>query len=160
MSAVLLAVFNDYQSADRVRVDLVRDGFPTDRVDLTATCDPGRAAYVPADGPRGKFVRYFSILFKADADRQYVESLAERIHGGAATVTVHPRGAIETSRAAKIIESAGPAEVTHRNLDNHRWWGFAAARAAQPWITHVWLEKSDAHCIYCRLFDSTRRFRI
>jgi hypothetical protein len=32
MSAVLLAVFNDYEAAERVRIDLVRDGFPTDRV--------------------------------------------------------------------------------------------------------------------------------
>ena len=36
MSAVLLAVFNDYETADRVRLELFRDGFPTDRVDLTA----------------------------------------------------------------------------------------------------------------------------
>src|SRR5437016_5537340 len=44
MSAVLLAVFNDYETAERVRVILVRDGFPTDRVELTASCDLGRAA--------------------------------------------------------------------------------------------------------------------
>ena len=28
MSAVLLAVFNDYDAADRIRTELVRDGFP------------------------------------------------------------------------------------------------------------------------------------
>jgi len=159
MSAVLLAMFNDYESADRVRVELVRDGFPTDRVDLTAACDPGRAGCFPGDGARGKFVQYFRILFKADADRQYVERLAERIDVGAAAITVHPRGAIETGRATKIIESGSPVEVVHRNLRN-RWWGFAAARAEQPWIKHVWLEKSDIDCIYCRLFDSAGRLRI
>jgi len=37
MSAVLLAVFNDYETADRMRVTLVKDGFPTDRVHLTAS---------------------------------------------------------------------------------------------------------------------------
>ena len=37
MSAVILAVFNDYETAERVRVMLVRDGFPTDRVELTAS---------------------------------------------------------------------------------------------------------------------------
>src|SRR6185312_11421819 len=105
MSAVLLAVFNDYETADRVRLELVRDGFPTDRVELTAACEPGRAAYEPAQALRGKFVQYFRTLFKADADRRYAESLAERIDCGAATVTVHPRGAVETNRAAKIIES-------------------------------------------------------
>jgi len=46
MSAVLLAVFDEYQVAERVRVELVRHGFPTDRIELTAGCEPGRA------GPR------------------------------------------------------------------------------------------------------------
>ncbi len=40
MSAVLLAVFNEYGVADRVRTRLVGDGFPTDRVELTASCEP------------------------------------------------------------------------------------------------------------------------
>ena len=159
MSAVLLAVFNDYESAHRVRRELVRDGFPTDRVELTAACDPGRAGCFPAEELRGKFVQYFRILFKADSDRHYAESLADRLHGGAATITVHPRGAVETGNATKIIEAATPVELVHRNLRN-RWWGFAAARAEQPWIRHVWLEKSDIHCIYCRLFDSGGRLRI
>jgi hypothetical protein len=154
MGAVLLGVFRDYESAHGVRVNLVRDGFPTDRVDLTAACHPGRAGYFPAPEPHGKFVQYFRVLFKADADHHYAENLAGLIRGGAATVTVHPRGAIETSRATKVIESGSPAEVIHRDLRSH-WWGFAAARAEQPWIKHVWLEKSDVHCIYCRLFNST-----
>jgi hypothetical protein len=154
MSAVLLALFNNYEAADRIRLELVRDGFPTDRVELTAACDPGRAAYVSVEAPRRKFVQYFRTLFKADADRQYAESLAERIDSGAATVAVHPRGPVETSRAAKIIESGSPEEVAHRDLGNQGW-EHAAAKAEQPWIRHVLLERSDAHCIYCRLFDST-----
>jgi hypothetical protein len=155
MSAVLLAVFNDYESAQRARLELVRDGFPTDRVELTAACDPGRAACFPAQDLRGRFVQYFRVLFKADADRQYAEHLAERLDCGAAvTITVHPRGTIETNRATRIIESGSPAEVAHRDLGNQGW-ERAAATAEQPWIRHVLLEKSDAHCIYCRLFDST-----
>jgi hypothetical protein len=31
MSAIILAVFDDHPVAERVRVSLVRDGFPTDR---------------------------------------------------------------------------------------------------------------------------------
>ncbi len=157
MSAVLLAVFNNYEAADRVRVELVRDGFPTDRVDLTATCDPGRAACEPAPQPRGKFVQYFRTLLKSDADRQYVETLAERIDGGAVAVTVHPRGPVETHRAAEIIGLAGPVEVTHRDLDNQPL-EHAAARNDHPWISHFWVEgrSDDAHCIYCRLFESGR----
>jgi hypothetical protein len=154
MSAVLLAVFNDYEVADRIRLELFRDGFPTDRVDLTAACDLGRAGCQPAELPRGKFVQYFSTLFKAVGDREYVATLAERIDSGAAAVTVHPRGVVETTRAARIIESGSPAEVAHRDLGNQ---GFerAAGNSEQPWIRHVLLEKSDAHCIYCRLFEST-----
>lgn len=154
MSAVLLAVFNDYEAADRVRLELFRDGFPTDRVDLTAVCDLGRAACQPAELPVGKFVQYFGTLFKSGGDREYVTSLARRIDGGAAAVTVHPRGMVETRRAARIIESGSPAEVAHRDLDSQAL-ERAAANSEQPWIRHVLLEKSDAHCIYCRLFEST-----
>jgi hypothetical protein len=57
MSAVLLAVFNDYEAAERVRIELVRDGFPTDRVELTACCEPGRAGLLPGDSPHEKFAR-------------------------------------------------------------------------------------------------------
>jgi hypothetical protein len=155
MSAVLLAVFNDYETADRVRVELVRDGFPTDRVELTAACEPGRAGCQPAGEPRGKFMQYFRTLLKSDEDRQYVEVLVGRIDSGAATVTVHPRGTIETSRATRIIAQGSPAEVTHRDLESQKL-EHAAARNEHPWIKHLWLEyKGDAHCIYCRLFDSS-----
>ena len=155
MSAVLLALFNDYETADRVRVELVRDGFPTDRVELTAACEPGRAGYQPAGEPHAKYVQYLRTLFKSDADKQYVEVLAERIDCGAATVAVHPRGTIETSRATRIIAEGRPAEVTHRDLEAQKW-EHAASRSTHPWIKHLWLEyKGDAHCIYCRLFEGT-----
>src|SRR3569833_1800197 len=99
MGAVLLGVFKDYESAHGVRVNLVRDGFPTDRVELTATCHPGRAGYFPAPEPHGKVVQYFRILLKTKTKQQNTKKQTEQIKGGAATVTVHPRGAIETSRA-------------------------------------------------------------
>jgi hypothetical protein len=157
MSAVLLAVYNDYEAADRARVQLVRDGFPTDRVELTAACEPGRAGCEPADLPRGKFVQYFRTLLKSDADREYVEKLAERVDGGAAAITVHPRGPIEINRAAQILEQAGPVELTNRDLDNQAW-EHAAAKHDHPWISHLWVQlKGDSHCIYCRLFESGHR---
>jgi hypothetical protein len=99
-------------------------------------------------------VQYFGALFKSHDDREYVATLAQRIDGGAAAVTVHPRGMVEVRRAARIIDSGGPAEVAHRDLDNQAL-ERAAANSEQPWIKHVLLEKSDAHCIYCRLFEST-----
>ena len=154
MSAVLLAVFNDYEAASRVRTELVRDGFPTDRVELTAVCEPGRAALQPAESSHDRFMQYYRTLFKSDEDFMYIEALTDRIDCGAATVAVHPRGTIETTRASKILESGGPAEVAHRDLAS-KGLEYAASPAELPWIKHLWVEwKGDAHCIYCRLFES------
>jgi len=154
MSAVLLAVFNDYDTANRVRTELVRDGFPTDRVELTAVCEPGRAGLQAAESSHDRFMQYYRMLFKSEEDFLYIEALTERVDCGAATVTVHPRGDIETTRASKILESGSPAEVTHRDLGNHGL-EHAAARSEHPWIKHLWVQwKGDAHCIYCRMFES------
>jgi len=150
-SAILLAVFNEYVPADRVRVDLVRDGFATDRVDLTAACDLGRAACVPAELTHAKCVQYFRGLLKSDADRPYVEGLADRVTRGAAVVTVHPRGAIEIGRARQILELAAPEEIRHREVST-RALSRAATHTNRPWITHLWVEGlADAHCFYCWL---------
>src|SRR6184192_4166376 len=139
MSAVLLAVFNEYDVADRVRTKLVGDGFPTDRVELTASCEPGRAGLHPAPSPRGKFVQYFRTLLCEEDERPFVEALAERIEGGAAAIAVHPRGMIETARAAEILET---------ETFEH-----AASRGEGYWVRHFMLDNpTGADCIYCRLF--------
>ena len=62
MSAILLAVFDDHPIAERVRVSLVRDGFPTDRVELTASCEPGRAGLGPADSGTTQVLRVYGWL--------------------------------------------------------------------------------------------------
>jgi len=83
MSAVLLAVFREYEQAERVRTALVKDGFPTDRVELTANRDPGQAALVPEGSRREKFAEYFRTLL-SDADEQpRVAALTERVVRGA-----------------------------------------------------------------------------
>ena len=88
MSAVILAVFEDYEAAEGVRTALVRDGFPTDRVELTSSRDLGRAALEPADSQHAKCVQYFSTLLAREDERHYPEMLAQRVGNGAATVTV------------------------------------------------------------------------
>lgn len=154
MSAVLLAVFPDYETAERLRVKLVQDGFPTDRVELTATRDLGRAALEPAESPHGKCVQYFGTVLAREEERHYPELLALRIDNGAATVTVHPRGALETARATELIQQSQPAELVGHDLTKHGW-ERAAAKNDGYWIQHVWLEPSpDTDCIYCRLFPS------
>jgi hypothetical protein len=153
MSAVVLAVFPDYDVANRVRMDLFADGFPTDRIDLTACCEPGRAALQPADSQHRQFVKYFSSLLTAADEREYPERFAERLDGGCAAITIHPRGAVETSRAQEIVARASPMAVALHEITNHPW-EHAAARQAKPWVSHLWVENhSHAHCIYCANFE-------
>jgi hypothetical protein len=156
MSAVLLAVFNEYGAADRVRTKLVGDGFPTDRVELTASCEPGRAGLHPAASARAKFLQYFRTLLSEDDEWPYVELLAARVEDGAATIAVHPRGAIETARAAEILETEGALEVVGHDLENQTF-EYAASRGDGYWVRHFMLDNpSGADCIYCRLFPAHR----
>jgi hypothetical protein len=156
MSAVLLAVFNEYGVADRVRTKLVGDGFPTDRVELTASCEPGRAGLHPAASARAKFLQYFRTLLSEDDEWPYVELLAARVEDGAVTIAVHPRGAIETARAAEILETEGALEVVGHDLENQTF-EYAASRGDDYWVRHFMLDNpSGADCIYCRLFPAHR----
>ena len=151
MSAVLLAVFNEYGAADRVRTRLVSDGFPTDRVELTAAADPGRAGLDPATSSRTRFLQYFrTLMYEAD-EQPFVEALATRVEAGAVTIVVHPRGAIETERATEILEDAGAVEVVAHDLGNQSF-EHAAARTDGYWVRHfIPKNTSGADCIYCRL---------
>lgn len=152
MSAVLLGVYVNHEAAERVRTELVMDGFPTDRVELTDSLELGRAGVEPAATPHEKFIQYFRTLFCFESERHYAEVLADRIERGAATVTVHPRGAIETSRAAEILRNGELTELAEHDLANQAF-EHAAAHHDGPWIRYLWLEnKSDTACIYCRLF--------
>jgi hypothetical protein len=152
MGAVILAVFPDYETAERVRVALVRDGFPTDRVDLTAQHDLGRAGVGPADSAHAKCVQYFGTLLTNKDERHYSEALARRIGDGAAAVVVHPRGALETARAMAILKQANPVDMVGHDLTKHAW-ERAAADSEGYWIKHFWPESAPGtDCIYCRLF--------
>jgi hypothetical protein len=157
MSAVLLAMFNDYAVADRVRTELVQDGFPTDRVELTACCDPGRAALQPADSAHGQFVLYFRALFSHEDERDFPEAFTDRLEHGAAAITVHPRGPIEILRAKHILAHADPIETAQHEITDQSF-EHAAARPNRPWLSHFWVEStSTEHCIYCRLFERPSR---
>jgi hypothetical protein len=154
MSAVLLAVFNEYGVADRVRTRLVGDGFPTDRVELTASCEPGRAGLHPAASVRARFAQYFRTLLSKDDERPFVDLLAERVEGGAVTIAVHPRGAIETARAAEILETEGALEVVGHDLENQTF-EYAASTGDGYWVRHFMLDNpTGADCFYCRLFPA------
>ena len=152
MSAVILAVFNEYSDADRVRTRLVSDGFPTDRVELTASAEPGHAGMQAAGSAHDRFVAYFRTLLGKEDERPFVEGLAQRIESGAATITVHPRGAIETERAAEILEREGATEVVGHDLEKQPF-EHAASRGDGYWVRHFMLDNpTGADCVYCRLF--------
>ena len=153
MSAVLLAVFSRFADAQRVRTGLVRDGFPTDRVELTARAEPGRAGEQPACSLRQQFEQYFGTLFDDEHERGFVEAIAERVERGSiATVAVHPRGDIETTRATHILQRAGAAEVVSHDLGSQAF-EFAASADEAPLVGHLLPEKTDkSECFYCWLF--------
>lgn len=156
MSAVLLAVFNDVETAERARLALFRDGFPTDRIELTAGHGPGRVAGDPALSLHDRIAQYFHTLFARADGEQHAHRLAERIEHGAAAITVLPRGDIEVRRAAELLGHASPDELLERDLQNQSW-EFAAAPHNLPWVRTLWVESGpDApHCVYCRLFPGS-----
>ena len=133
MCRVLLAVFDEYKVAEHVRVELLRDGFPTDRVELTACCEPGRAGLEPADSLHGRFVQYFRMLFTFENEEGHAEQLAQRLDDGAAIITVHPRGSMEVRRATQIFVNAHAVELLSHDLSD-RPARCAVIRRARPWI--------------------------
>jgi hypothetical protein len=153
MSAVMTAMFNDCGAAEQVLLELVRDGFPTDRVDLTSDGEPGRAGLAPARSPHDRVVRHFRAIFTAQEEQPLAERFAERIEHGGAAVTVHPRGPLETMRAHTILARARPLELVEHDLANQAL-EHAAALHERPWIRHFWIDSEHpADCIYCRLFE-------
>ena len=156
MSSVLLAVFNDFDTAERARIALFRDGFPTDRIALTARDEPSRTASEPAHSLHDRLAQYFGTLFAHADGAKHAHRLAEKIERGAAAITVLPRGDIEVRRAAELLGDAHPDEVLERDLDDQSW-EFAAAPHDLPWVRTLWLESApDApHCVYCRLFPGS-----
>ena len=138
MSAVLVAVFADHATAEGVRTRLVKDGFPTDRVELTSTQELGQAKLVPRESLGEKLAEYFGKLFQTDNDKtdQHSVQLFQRaVLDGKAALAVHPRGDIETRRALQLLNEGGPVEVRGADLQNQTF-EHAATEAETPvtWV--------------------------
>lgn len=117
MSAVLAALFKDHQTADSVRQQLFRDGFPTDRVDLASLESLGQAELVAADSTQEKLTLHLQQLFPAKESAASVGFLSRSVIEGRALVAVLPRGDIETRRALDILDEGQPLELRDRDLD-------------------------------------------
>src|ERR1700761_6858687 len=90
-SAVLVAAFNDHAAAVNARTRLVKDGFPTDRVELTSSEELGQAKLVPRAGREQKLTEYFARLFQAGDDGEASTQLFKRaVLDGKAVLTVQP----------------------------------------------------------------------
>ncbi len=141
MSAVLVALFKDHAAAVAVRTYLVKDGFPTDRVALTSCQELGQADLVPRNGVGDKLTEYFRLLFQDQpfgTDERTVQLLQRAVVDGKATLTVQPRGEVETKRALQLLNEGNPFEVRGSDLENQTLEG-AAAEHETPVIT--WLGK-------------------
>jgi hypothetical protein len=139
MAAVLVALYDNYETADRVRTELVGDGFPTDRVELTSKREPGQAGNIPAGSLTERMRAYFDTLFDQDGEgiAGYGDFFAERVAQGASSITVHPRGDVEIDRAIAILERHGPVEMEQKGLTDDLAFERAAIREDQPIVTKV-----------------------
>ena len=118
MPAVLVALYDSHATAVRVRTQLVHEGFPTDRVDLASPGEPGPAGMIAAGSASDQFREYFESLFDDEHDRRHAQCLADRVRGGAAAITVHPRGQTEIERAIAILAHHRPLEIEREHLDD------------------------------------------
>jgi hypothetical protein len=139
MSAVLVAIFADHATAAGVRTRLVKDGFPTDRVEVTSSRELGQVALVPRERVADKLTEYFRKLFQGGEDESTEHSVRlfqRAVLDGRAALAVHPRGDIETQRAVKLMNEAGPVEVRGTDLDNQTL-EHAATEEETPILTWV-----------------------
>jgi len=137
-SPVIAALFSDHATADRVRVRLSSGdaAFPTDRVHLTSSSEPGHAGLVPAESFALKLKAYFHTLFDRAEEASHVLSLSDGVQAGHAAIAVFPRGDIETRRALEVLKQAKPLDLYEHDLDKQAL-EHAASESKEPVVGHV-----------------------
>ena len=116
MSAVMVAVFSSFGDAESVRTELIRDGFPPTRVELTATsvvADSGTHPETPRAVGMSDTFRPFSATPTTGASSKNSQ---DEWQAAALPLAVHPRGALEASRATEILENQGALQVVPDEL--------------------------------------------
>jgi hypothetical protein len=121
MSAVLVAVFADHATAERLRTRFVKDGFPTDRVELTSLQELGQVKLVPREGVGAKLTEYFRQLFQhagVQGDERAVDLFQRAVLDRKAALAVQPRGDVETKRALQLLNEGDPVEIRQADLES------------------------------------------
>lgn len=112
MTPVIVALFDDYGIADRVRTELVAEGFPTDRVELTSLIETGQADAEPGDAFVARVSNYFhTLLDQSEGYSGDAEVLAQRVRSGNSAITVHPRTDYEIDSVRSILHRNHPVAV-------------------------------------------------
>lgn len=110
MTPVIVALFDDFLIADRVRTELVAGGFPTDRVELTSKVERGQADAEPGESYWRKVSNYFHGILDQTGHAEVADQLADRVRIGGSTITVHPRGDDEIDNARVILHRNHPLD--------------------------------------------------
>jgi hypothetical protein len=108
MTPVIVASFEDFFVAQRVRTELVADGFPTDRVELTSRREAGQADAEPGQTYRHRISNYFHAIFDQTGNYSSADQFADRVRNGESVVTVHPRTDYELDSARTIVQKNAP----------------------------------------------------
>ena len=113
MKPVIVALFDDYGIAERVRTELVADtGIPTDRVELTSRVEAGQADSEPGDAFVARVANYFHTLLDQDGQHNgEADELARRIRAGNSAITVHPRLDYEFDSVREVLHRHKPVAV-------------------------------------------------
>lgn len=112
MTPVIVALFDDYGVADRVRTELVADGFPTDRVELTSLLETGQADAEPGDAFVARVANYFhTLLDQSERRNGDADELARRVRRGNSAIAIHPRTDYEIDSARRILGRNQPVAV-------------------------------------------------
>lgn len=112
MKPIIVALFDDYGVAERVRTELVADGIPTDRVELTSLLETGQADAEPGDAFVARVANYFHTLLDQDGQHNgEADELARRVRAGNSAITVHPRLDFEFDSVRRILNRNKPVAM-------------------------------------------------
>ena len=111
MQDLIVALYDDHSRAVQVRTELVKDGFPTDRMQLTSLSEHRQADVGPSGAFAANLRDYFRTLSADDVAEQKLSAFAQAVLDGASALTIHPRGEEEIERAERILRARGPRDV-------------------------------------------------